>query len=77
MTFKLVNHLNLIGAMKTFMKPTFNLFIEESLTILKKISDKCVTIVNKNSEVYGDYRHKTAFYHFLLSTDDPMFVFNG
>ena len=77
MTFKLVKQLNLIGAMKTFIKPTFNLFIEERLTVLIKLSDKCVTIVNKNSEVYGDYRHKTAFYQFLLSTDDPMFVFNG
>ena len=77
MTFKLVNQLNLIGAIKTFMKPNCNLFIEERLTSLKKISDKCVTIMNKNLEIYGSYQHKTTFYKYFLSTDDPVFVFNG
>ena len=77
MTFKIVKQLNLIGAMKTFTKPNCNLFIEELLTILKKLCDKCVTIMNKNSEIYGACRHKTTFYQFFLSTDDPVFVFNG
>ena len=35
MTFKFVNQLDLIGAMKTFTKPNCNLCIEERLTILK------------------------------------------
>ena len=46
MAFKVVNKLNPIGAMKTFTKPNCNLFIEESLTILKKLHDKHVTIMN-------------------------------
>ena len=76
MTFKLVNQINPIGATKTFTKPNWNLFIEERLTTLKNLHDKCVTIMNKNSEIYGAYRHKTTFYQFFLSTDDPIFVFN-
>ena len=77
MIFTLVKQLNLIGAIKSFTKPNCNLFIEERLTILKKISDKCVTVMNKNLDIYGAYRHKTTFYQFFLSTDDPVFVFNG
>ena len=34
MTFKIVNKLNPIGAMKIFTKPNFNLCMEELLTIL-------------------------------------------
>ena len=75
MTFKVVKKLNTIGTMKTFTKPNFNLCMEERLTILKKLRDKCVTIMNKNSEIYGAYRHKTTFRRFFLSTDDP--IFNG
>ena len=63
--------------MKTFTKPNCNLFTEERLTILKKLRDKCVTVMNKNSEIYGAFRHKTTSYQFSLSTDDPVFVFNG
>ena len=73
-TFKLVNELNLIGAMKTFTKPNFNIFAEERLTIIKNIRDKCVTIMNNNLEIYGACRHKTTFYQFSLRTDDPVFV---
>ena len=36
MTFKVVNNLNLIGAMKTFTKPNCNIFMQERLKILKK-----------------------------------------
>ena len=75
MTFKVVNQINLIGAMKTFTKPNCNLYMEERLTILKKLRDKHVTIMNKNLEIYGACRHKTTFHRFFLSTDDP--VFNG
>ena len=77
MTFKLIKQINLIGAMKTFTKPNYNLFIKEGLTILKKIREKCVTIMNNISEIYGACRHKTTIYQFFLSTDDPVFVFNG
>ena len=62
MTFKVVNELKAIGAMKIFKKPNFNLCMEELLTILKKLHDKCVTIMNRNLEIYGSCRHKTTFY---------------
>ena len=62
MKFKVVKQLNPIGAMKTFTKPNYNLCMEEHLTILKKLHDKCVTIMNKNSEIYGACRHKTTFH---------------
>ena len=75
MTFKVVKQLNLIGAMKTFTKANCNLCMEELLTILKKMRDKRVKIMNKNSDIYGAYRHKTTFHRFCLSTDDA--VFNG
>ena len=75
MTFKWVKQINLIGTMKKITKPNCNLCMEERLTILKNLRDKCVTIMNKNSDIYGACRHKTAFHQFFLSTDDP--VFNG
>ena len=77
MTFKVVKQLNLIGAMQTFTKPNCNLFIEERLTILKKMREKTVAIMNKHLEIYGACRHKPPFNQFFLSTDDPVFVFNG
>ena len=49
MTFKVVKQINPIGAMITFMKPNCNLCIEERLTILKKLREKRVTIMNNNS----------------------------
>ena len=70
MTFKVVKQLNLIGAIKIFTKPNCNLFMEEHLTILKELCDKRVTIMNKNSDIYGACRHKTTFHRFCLSTDD-------
>ena len=75
MTFKVVKQLNPIGAMKTFTKPNCNLCMEERLTILKKLRDKRVKIINKNSEICGAFRHKTCFRRFCLSTGDP--VLNG
>ena len=58
MTFKVVNQLNPIGAMKTFMKPNCNLCMEERLTILKKLREKRVTTMNNNSEIFGACQHK-------------------
>ena len=75
MTFIVVKQLNPIGAMKTFAKPNCNLCMEESLTILKKLRDKRVTIMNKNSEIYEACRHKTCFHRFCISTYDA--VING
>ena len=72
MTFKVLKQLNPIGAMKTFTKRNCNLYMEERLTILKKLHDKRVTIMNKNLEIYGACRHKTCFHVFCLSTDDPI-----
>ena len=66
MTFKLVKQLSPIGAMKIFTKPNCNLCMEERLTILKKLRDKRVTIINKNSEIYGACQHKTCFHRFLF-----------
>ena len=73
MTFKVLKYLNPIGAMKTFTKPNCNLCMEVRLTILKKLRDKRVTIMNKNSEIYGACQHKTTVRQFCLSTDDPVF----
>ena len=44
--------------------------MEERLTILKNLRDKRVTVMNKNSDIYGAYRHKTTFRQIWLSTDD-------
>ena len=53
MAFKVVKEINPIGAMKILTKPNCNLCMQERLTILKKIRDKRVTVMNKNSEIYG------------------------
>ena len=73
MTLKVVKQLNPIGLMKTFTKPNCNICIQECLTILEKLRDKRVTIMNNNSEIYGACQHKTTFHRFCLSTDDPFF----
>ena len=73
MTFNVLKQLNPIGAMKTFTKPNCNLCKQERLTIMKMIRDKRVTVMNKNSEIYGACRHKTCSHRFFLSTDDPLF----
>ena len=57
MTFKVVKQLNPIGAMKRVTKPKFNLSMQERLTILKKLCEKRVTVMNKNLEIYGACRH--------------------
>ena len=48
MVFKVVNDINRIGAMKTFTKPNCNICMEEHLTILKNLRNKCATVMNKN-----------------------------
>ena len=75
MTFKVLKHLILIGAIKTFTQPNFNLCMQERLTIPKKLRNKRVIVMNKNSDIYEACRHKTTFHQFFLGTDDP--VFNG
>ena len=75
MMFKVVKQINLIGAMKKFTKPNCYLCMQESLTILKNLSDKRITVMNQSFEIYGACRHKTTFHQFCLSIDDP--VFNG
>ena len=73
MMFKVVNQLNLIGGMNTFTKPNCNICMEERLTILKKLHEKCVTVMNNNSEIYGAFRQKTNLHQFFLITDDHFF----
>ena len=75
MTFKVVKQLNPIGTMKTFTTPNFNICMEKRLTIPKNVRDKRVMVMNKNSEIYGAFRHKTTFHQFFLSTDYP--ILNG
>ena len=61
MTFKVIKQLNPIGPMKTFTKPNCNPCVQERLMILKNLRDKCVIVMNKNSDIYGAFRHKTTF----------------
>ena len=61
MMFKVVKQLNPIGAMETFTKPNYNIFMKELLNILKQIHDKRDMVMNKNLGIYGACRHKTAF----------------
>ena len=61
MTFKVVKQINPIGAMKIFTKPSCNLCMEKRLTILKKLRDKSITVMNKNPDIYGACKHKTTF----------------
>ena len=75
MAFKVLKQLNPIGAMKKFTKQNCNLYIEERLTILKKLRGKRVTIMNNNSEIYGAWRHKMTFHRVFLKTDGT--IFNG
>ena len=75
MLFEVVKQLNSIGVMKTFKKPNCNLCMQERLTILKNIRYKCVTVMNKNLEIYGAWQNKTTLRPILLSIDDP--YFNG
>ena len=71
MTFKVVIQINPIDAMKIFTKPNCNLCMEEHLTILKKLREKCAAVMNNNLEIYGACQ-KTTFHQFYKITDDPV-----
>ena len=73
MAFKVVKQLVMIGMIETFTRSNCNPCMQERLMILKKLCDKRVTVMNKNLEIYGACRHKTTFFQFCLSTDDPVF----
>ena len=46
--------------------------------LLWNISFKvCITLMNKNSEIYGACRHKHTFRPFPLSTDYPVYQIKG
>ena len=62
MTFKVVNQINLIGSMDFITGTDYSLCMEECTMILKKLYDKCATLMNKNSEIYGAYQHKPTFH---------------
>ena len=72
MAFQVVKQLKTIDAMEFLTKPNCNLCMEEHLTIIKNPREKCVTVMNKNLEIYGAFRHKTTFHRFPPSTDDPI-----
>ena len=65
MTCIVVKYLNLIDEMKMFAKTNCNTFTEDTLTILKIYIDKCVTIMNKNSDIYGACQHKMTHHQFF------------
>ena len=72
MDFKVVNNINLIGAMELSTKPGYNIYIEQRLTILKNIFDKRITPMKINLDIYGACHHKTTFHLFCISIDDPV-----
>ena len=72
MTFKVVKKISLIVAMKLFTKPNYNPCMKEQLTILKKLRDECVTLVNRNLEIYGAFWNKTTFHKNFPSTGDTV-----
>ena len=67
---KIIKQLNPIGTMKKIAKSNCNLFMEMCLTILKKLREKCATVMNKDLEIYGACRNKTTFHLFCLITND-------
>ena len=46
--------------------------MEKWLTILKNLRDKCFTLMNRNSVIYGACQHKTTFHKTFLSIDNPV-----
>ena len=53
MKFKLVNQLSLIGAMKTFTDPNYNICMQERFMILKKLRDNRVRVMEKKWRFMG------------------------
>ena len=72
MTFKVDKQIKPIVEMKSFTKPSCNLCIYEQLTIIKNPRDKCVTLMNINSEIYGAFWLKTTFHQFCIRNDDTI-----
>ena len=72
MTFKVVNQIILVVAMKSFKKTSCNQGMEEHITILKKLRDKCAILMKNNLEIYRDFWHKMPYCSFFLNTDDPV-----
>ena len=66
MTFKVVKQLNPIDAMKILTKPNYNLCMQEHSTMMKKLRDKRVTVMNNNSEIYGPSGTKRIFIEELM-----------
>ena len=64
MTFKVIKQLNPIGAMEIFTKPNCNLCIQERVIILKKLRDKCVTVMKKKRIFMGPAGTKQLFINF-------------
>ena len=71
-----------ICATKTFIKPNHSLFIHVCLTILKKLSDRCVTLMKKN--VYTFYSNiKYSHFGFSLcyrnctTQETPQYIDSG
>ena len=77
MKFKVVKQLKPIGAIQSFTKHNFYICVEEHLTILNKLRDKRITLMNKNLEIYGACCKKMTFHNFFLSTDYPVNGLNG
>ena len=45
--------------------------------VLKKLRDKRVTLMNRNSDIYGVFQEKPISIYFLLRTDDPINGWKG
>ena len=65
LNIKTLNQLNNIDVMTKFSIPNCNIFMEECLTIQKKICDKCVTLIIKKLYIHGDFWYKTKYHQFL------------
>ena len=48
--------------------------MEERLTIIKNLRDKRVTVMNNNTEIYGDFWNKMTFHLFFLRTEDTVLM---
>ena len=69
---QVVKQLNLIGVMKIFTKPNCKLCMEERLTIIKKLRDKLIMVMNKNLDIYRACQHRITSHQYFLRTDDPV-----
>ena len=70
---KVINQKNLIGAIKIFTKPNYNLCMQERLIILKKLCDQRITVMNKNMEIYKACQNNKTVHLFSLKTDHLVF----